>query len=1237
MSKIIKFSIIFLLALCGLVLIGPKILQIEKIKSEMINKVTDQTGLRIEAARLSWSWFPLPHFSMFSASISNEAIDLQLPETRIYPHWRYLFDQTVELGQINFISPHANIKSLIFTGKAISLPEAKINITGGTLSIAPGLLPERIEQDAITLSAINAEIMTNPKWANLKLSYQTPFIKKSEIQGHFDVDSNTCQLNFTINQLLLQKAIKARSDEKISLAATELDLKGHIDIQGRDSIKATVNGDFPCFIIEPRDRKVLLQCGTVNFSFEKSGQDLTLEIKNLAVKTPGANISGRIARKFDQTPQNSTAAPEIENNPTWIIELAGKDLDLSQIRTDLLTLWGEEKIVQTVSDIVLGGKASRANFFFQGPASDFNHLNKMIIKVDVKEAEIDIPHTNLHLTEASGPIKILDGNLSGVGLNAKIGESLGKSCSLFLDLTGKNDAFMLDLDLDVNLLTLQNILHNLVKFKPFQDELTGIKNLEGRAKGHLYLGDKLHDLAWDVKVEEMKGQATDKHISWPIEITGGELDVSPTSVIWRRIKGNTGPHQINDFSGGIEWGKDPVLKIDQLEATFDSAALLSELNSNSALPKDFSKVLITTAGPLKINNATFSGPPRKPEEWTYNFNLSTQDLKWTSRLFPYPVFTRKASATVTDQEISLVDSNSTTVKQSIEINGNLNHKHLNDWSGWLNFNGLVNEDLARWIKGKEWIPAEYFPRIPCTLEDLKVSWGNGASTVAGNILAGPGNEKATRVELDLNTSSNHIVLRKLNIVSTKERGSLSLDYWNIFPQSLFLSWQGFLTSDTMNELLANNLMQNGKLEGDFKLNLTDHPASTRLTGWVKAENVRWPWKGHQLQIKNLNLDGKPNKVLGINTLELARDAESYEITGDVTTSNDGIKLDLNINSENSSWQSIKRLLSDLKGQDPGITVEEETIRNADQDKSPWVTTGRIAFTGKNFSSAPTTDQPDLSAELEPGPDFLWSTIDGQLNLYPQEKYAITINNSKLCGIDVAGTYSSDSSIGENSFNLFTRSEAPPFFQDILPCLGVKQSVIEGALHLDAEIKGIDNQWQEGRVDIYSFEGHIQKMSLLSKVFTVINLADLFSSSFLPDMKEEGFKYSKLDIKSHIKNNNLVIDQAIINGKGLNLFGRGKINLVEATTDITMLVAPLKTIDSIISSVPIIGRVIGGKDATLIAIPVGIKGALKDPEITVLPAKAIGESIIHLVTGTLKLPFTILSPILPDGKDKTEGL
>jgi hypothetical protein len=99
---------------------------------------------------------------------------------------------------------------------------------------------------------------------------------------------------------------------------------------------------------------------------------------------------------------------------------------------------------------------------------------------------------------------------------------------------------------------------------------------------------------------------------------------------------------------------------------------------------------------------------------------------------------------------------------------------------------------------------------------------------------------------------------------------------------------------------------------------------------------------------------------------------------------------------------------------------------------------------------------------------------------------------------------------------------------------------------------------------------------------------------------------------------------------MNMVGSGNINLPGMTMDLTLLAAPFTTVDAVVKHIPLIGEILGG---TLITIPVRIKGPLSGPEVTTLPISAIGKGLLGMMTRTLTLPFKIIEPIIPKGRQR----
>jgi hypothetical protein len=295
----------------------------------------------------------------------------------------------------------------------------------------------------------------------------------------------------------------------------------------------------------------------------------------------------------------------------------------------------------------------------------------------------------------------------------------------------------------------------------------------------------------------------------------------------------------------------------------------------------------------------------------------------------------------------------------------------------------------------------------------------------------------------------------------------------------------------------------------------------------------------------------------------------------------------------------------------------------------WDLTGSLNF---NIQKLAFTHKTDVS-DMEPtGTVHVLQPVTGHLELFTGKNYNIHIDNSQLCGVNLSGTLYASDVLGEDDFHLTTAS--PLNFEDVLPCMGINQDVVIGSFTLKGNLKGRPGNWVSGAVAIYSEKGRILRMKLLSQIFSLVNVTDLFKTSEL-GLEQKGFAYSQLDFQTVIRDNQLETKRAVIHGEGLNLFAKGNLNLATLHSDFTVLIAPLKTIDSVLGNIPIIGRAFGGKDTAMVTIPVGVKGNIKNPEITLLPPEAIGEGLITLVTETLKIPFKILEPILQkDTSDTT---
>jgi len=92
-----------------------------------------------------------------------------------------------------------------------------------------------------------------------------------------------------------------------------------------------------------------------------------------------------------------------------------------------------------------------------------------------------------------------------------------------------------------------------------------------------------------------------------------------------------------------------------------------------------------------------------------------------------------------------------------------------------------------------------------------------------------------------------------------------------------------------------------------------------------------------------------------------------------------------------------------------------------------------------------------------------------------------------------------------------------------------------------------------------------------------------------------------------------------------MVAEGTIDVLAGTIDVTLLAAPLKTVDKVVSRIPILGGIVGG---SLLTIPVKVKGPLRDPSVTPLDPSAVGDGLLRVMTRIVKLPVRLLDLFLP---------
>jgi uncharacterized protein YhdP len=163
----------------------------------------------------------------------------------------------------------------------------------------------------------------------------------------------------------------------------------------------------------------------------------------------------------------------------------------------------------------------------------------------------------------------------------------------------------------------------------------------------------------------------------------------------------------------------------------------------------------------------------------------------------------------------------------------------------------------------------------------------------------------------------------------------------------------------------------------------------------------------------------------------------------------------------------------------------------------------------------------------------------------------------------------------------------------------------------------------GNVRLKLEKGSLRRFSLLSKVFSILNVSQLLKFQ-LPDMVTGGMPYNEVKGSFAISDGVVTTEDLFINSDAINISVLGKANMVREDLDFTIGVLPLQTVDKVINRIPVVGWLLTGKDKGFVTVFFEAKGKWSDPVVTAIPAKSIGKGVLNVFRRVFELPVRLFT-------------
>ena len=346
--------------------------------------------------------------------------------------------------------------------------------------------------------------------------------------------------------------------------------------------------------------------GTVQASIMVSPRSAVISLSKLLFDSPRMNVSGHL---FIDQIQSETG-----------IELSATDVHLDPLRRVAEVVGKGNRSVQDVFEVLTGGWIPFVSLSGRGRSlTDLSRIENLTVKGRMADGRIHIPGLNLHIEKVIGNATIKEGILHGDHLQAKLADSFGNNGEMTLGLTGTGSVFHLEIDTLADAAHLRQVLVRLVNHEKFREELERITNVQGEARGRLIIGDQLDALQVSSIISEAHIRADYGRIALPVELVGGQYELTRNSFIASNFDAKIGNSSLNGISG--EWGWHPEwrYKVASMQTRIDLKDLYRCLRQFESLEQAIPSISVTQ-GMVNLSTLVISSGSKQKK--TFHFDIA---------------------------------------------------------------------------------------------------------------------------------------------------------------------------------------------------------------------------------------------------------------------------------------------------------------------------------------------------------------------------------------------------------------------------------------------------------------------------------------------------------------------------------------------------------------------------------------------------------------------------------------
>jgi hypothetical protein len=1242
--SLISLAGIFLCVFVILLVVTPRLVNLETVKKEIKDRFAENIGGDIEYRRVNLAFFPRPHVVISTVNFSMpDYISGTVDSLKIYPKILPLFTGEIQMSAVHARSPEITVRlPATPEHKSTSPKPFSFETLGDRLNAAISAIPElkipsmvvRVRNGRVDflkdrerflgLHNLNGRTHRKGDLVEFSVKCHSNLWESIAIKGQYEAAGFKLMSQIEIKQLrphAMADYFFPQSDLKMTNARANLTL--NLQTNGPKYLQASASGSIPYMYWKRGSKNLKFTDTRFQCEFQLKDQTVSLSLTQLDLQDPHLSLAGRLDLN-----------PEL---PGIRLAIEGKQINVATAQKITTALTENSDTVSDIFEILRDGDFQRITLNVAGPnLANLTEFENYVIRGNLIGGNIFISEGQLNLEDVKGDATIANGILKGENIEARMGNSFGRQGKIAIALTEDTAPFYIEGLIQADLSQLPPVLTRLIEDNQIRKELALLKKVEGSAVGMLIIGEDIRDINVKVMASDIRLKADYQRIPYPVIVKDGSLVLDGSRIALTNFNASVGKSSLTQLSSKFGWEKSPLFELSSKSAKIDLAQLHAWLIQHKEIAKDL-KPIQTINGTVTLQNAKLSGPLFKPGRWRLKSKGNIQNLLVNSELVPGDLAVPSGHFTFEGDRLKVKNWDASVGKSSLAgLSADLKWGKTTALTANSGKTVIWLDEIYPWMKSH--------PTLKQHVKNIQPLTGNLAFqslAFKGPITAETGSK--------MNLSG---AIEKWHIRSAKFPTDIELTGGDLVWRGTRIDLQETVAKFGTSEI---NRLSLGKQWG--KISLFEFNADSaniqiaELYPWlVSFETLDQMFKGFnatrgELALRGVDFKGPVGRSRTWQ-LQLAGDIQELELESDY------FKAPLNINMAKFSAKDTPGLpgvhgridldAAQLSWEDSHMTLRGNASFSADElwlelklaaDRLSWDQVDQITALDKKLGPGEAHKlMGSLQVELDQFTygSFTWQPMHADISL--EKAYTrIVIKKAALCGIQFPGILKVSADEFEFYFNPVAENQN---LEPSIACLSAKKNLADGTFSLEGELLSKARPAETlksmtGNLEFAAEQGRIYRFGMLAKIFALLNVTEIYRGK-VPELTGKGFAYNSMVATGVFEDGKLIIKDTSIDSPSMGIAIEGDIDLIKKKVNLVVLVAPFKTVDRIVKNIPLVGNILGGN---LISIPFRAIGDLGDPDVIPLSPTAVGSGLLGILERTIKLPITIIQPVLPGSKDE----